>query len=246
MNPLPFRKRLFLILAFSMVPLCGEGALVLNQVGDTGAYNFATMPGFAPSQIFTDFPAFDCAVLEDFNARGSELKISHVSVLFRAESGYTSFEAVQGYAVNFFSDAALAAGGLTGDVASLVIVAGSGAAVTQVADGSGAHEYGLVDLEMAISLPAAGQYWIGVSPIASSTTVGQFFVQSSNESLPAPANAMLANPGLGFGGGALAPLANHYAYSVTAVPEPGAVLLGMVALCGCVCSRRIARGQRRS
>ncbi len=58
-------------------------------------------------------------------------------------------------------------------MASVVIPAGSGAAVTQIIDATGPYEYGLVSLNVDIPLPSAGNYWVGVSP--KSTVSNEYF-----------------------------------------------------------------------
>ena len=151
----------------------------MDQIGDVGDYIFNDAPGPAPSQIFTDFPEYNCTVLEDFTVSSLQLRITQVSVLFRAQGGFIGFQDVQGYYLNFFNDVNLAASGLAGDAGSTVVPVGSGASVTQVIDAEGDHEYGLVSLNVDIPLPSAGNYWVGVSPVSASSTTGQFFLQLS-------------------------------------------------------------------
>ena len=226
-----------------------EGAVVMNQIGNAAAYDFTAGSLPSPSQIFTDFANFDCAVLEDFTVDSSELGIGQVSGLFKAEGGFASFQDVDGFELNIFSDVNLAATSLTGNIASLVLVAGSGASVVQVIDSSGNGEYGLVNLNVNILLPSAGTYWLAISPKSLNAT-GQFLIPNggaSGDVTPGNANAMFANPGLGFGLGALSPLNLDYAYSVTAVPEPGSVGLWFSAGLGlCVRRRRGGRPSHRS
>jgi hypothetical protein len=237
------RNRLSILSAWLLAADC-HGATILNQVGDAGTYDFGSLPNPTPSQIFTDFPDFNCMVLEDFTCTGSELEITSVEALFRADGGFAAFQEVQGFMVNVFSDSALLAGTLAGDIASLTMIAGLGVSVTQVLDGSGNHEYGLVNLDLNLSLPSPGKYWIGVSPIASSAVAGQFFMQPSNATIPQAANARFANPAQGFGGDALSVLGSHFAYSVTAVPEPAFTFPSALILCACLCSRQAARKRR--
>ena len=70
--------------------LPGSAAVLLNQIGDVNAYLFDSSPGPTPSQIFTDFPSYDCTVLEDFTLTATQLRITQVSVLFRAQGGFIS------------------------------------------------------------------------------------------------------------------------------------------------------------
>jgi len=224
-------------------PLTGSAAVVLNQIGDVNAYLFDASPGPTPSQIFTDFPSYDCTVLEDFTLTASELRITRVSVLFRAQGGFVSFGDIQGYYLNFFSDPGLAAVTLTGDVASLEIAPGSGATVTQVIDSSGPYEYGLVTLDVDIPMPSAGNYWVGVSPKAAVAT-GQFLLMNNGavgDVTAGNSNGKLANPGLGFGVGALTSTNLDYAVSIIGVPEPAGFPLWIIGACGWLFRRRRVR-----
>lgn len=215
-----------------------QAAVVLNQVGDVALYDFELLPPPTPSQIFTDFPDFSCTVLEDFTVNSSGLRVIQVSVLFRAQAGFVAFQDVQGYQLSFFSDVNLATAALTGDAGYALVPPGPAASVTQIVDLSGNHEYGLVVLDVDVVLPSAGTYWVGVSPIAASSVAGQFFVQTSNQGITGDANARLANPGLGLGAGALSTPGSHYAYAVTAVPEPGVLSLGAFGAVGWLFLRR--------
>ena len=239
----------------AMVLVCGAGlagraggTVVLNQIGDANAYNFEAPAGATPSQIFTGYGStdYDCTVLEDFTVT-TGMKLTLVSALFRASAGYLSFQNLEGYYLNVFSDAKLAtaAGTLTGDVASVHLVAGSGAAVTvgEIIDPGGNNQYGLVRMNVDIPLPA-GTYWVGVS-LKSAVTTDQFSLMHSGATgtdvTPGNANGKLANPGQGLGGGALTPMGFDYAYSVTVVPEPSAIMLGMLGGCGWLCRRQRVR-----
>ena len=206
-------------------PQGATGAVVFDQIGGLSPIDSSLLPPPSPSQIFTDFPDFNCTVLEDFSVTSGELRITQVSVLFRAQEGFLKFQDIQSYYLNFFSDVELAGSGLAGDVRSVSIPAGASASVTQVTDTSGAHEFGLVVLDVDVPLPSAGNYWVGVSPVAANSVAGQFFVQTTTTGTSGPANARLANPGLGLGAGALSIPGNHYAYAVAAVPEPGVLSL---------------------
>lgn len=218
-----------------------QGAFVLDQIGEVSLYNLNPATDPTPSQIYTDFPDFSSAVLEDFTVASDELEITQVSALFRAQAGFDKFESVSGYRLNFFSDPGLAAASLAGDVASFLVVAGSGALVTQVTDGGGLHEYGLVSLNVDFELPAAGQYWVSVSPESASAVTGQFFLMNQGASgpvTPGGLNARLANPGDGFELGALTVLNLDHAYSVSVVPEPAGVIMVMLGGLGMVIRRK--------
>jgi hypothetical protein len=241
MTPFPLSR--FRVIA--LAPIFGlfsvphsQAAVVLNQIGDPALYEFALLPPPSPSQIFTDFPAFNCTVLENFTVSSSELRVTQVSVLFRAQGGFISFQDVQGYQLNFFSDVNLAASTLVGDAGSIQIPAGPEVKVTQITDSSNTHEYGLVVLNVDVALPSAGNYWVGVSPVAASTVAGQFFVQTTTHGTSGSANARLANPEQGLGAGTLSTPGNHYAYSVTVIPEPGTLALWIIGSFGWLARRR--------
>ncbi len=221
-----------LVLAITASVGLSDGAFVLDQIGSVYDYDPGAGPGSTPSQVFTDFPDFSCMVLEDFTVTADELQITSVSALFRAQGGFAGFQQVDGYSLSIFSDPALAATGLSGDVANLLVVAGSG--VLELVDDSTQFEYGLVSLDVSIFLPAAGQYWFGVSPVSASSVSGQFFLQNSGASggIPGNQDARFANPGDGFGLGSFSTSDLDYAYSVTAVPEPVTATLALLSGCG--------------
>lgn len=221
---------LCLLVGLASVPL-SHAAVVLDQIGDPSLYDFTQLPPPTPSQVFSDFPDFDCVVLEDFTVTTSELRVTAVAVLIRAQGGFLSFQNVQAYQLSIFNNVNLAASTLIGDAGYALVPAGPGVAVTQVTDPSGTHEYGLVVLNVDIALPSAGNYWVGVSPVAASTVAGQFFVQTTDQGTSGAANGRLANPGLDLGVGALSTPGNHYAYSVTVVPEPATLTLWVIGSC---------------
>jgi hypothetical protein len=217
-----------------------NGAFVLDQIGIVGLYDFDTGADPTPSQVYTDFPDFSSAVLEDFTVTSSQLEITNVSGLFRAQGGFDKFTLVSGYALNIFSDPTLAANSLSGDVASLFVIAGSGASVTEV-EGGAIYEFGLVSLDVSIALPQADDYWVSISPVSAFSVSGQFLLLNNGASgavTPGGANARLANPGEGFGLGALSIVNQDYAYSLTAVPEPTIASLAIVSSLALVSRRK--------
>jgi len=201
---------------------CADAAanIVLDQIGDLAAFDSSLLPSPSPSQIFTDFPEFNCSVLEDFTVTGGDFRIERVSVLLKAQAGFVMFQEIEGYQVNFFTDVSLAATTLTGDASSIVVQADD-ARVTPVDDAGGEDGYGRVDLDIDVELPGPGSYWVGVSPIAANSVAGQFFVQATTHGDAGEPNARLANPDGGHGVGPLSIPGHHFAYAVQAVPEPG-------------------------
>jgi hypothetical protein len=217
------------------LPESAAGAVVMDQIGQVNAYGYGVSPTI--SQIFTDFTGYDCMGIDDFTVSGSELRITHVSALVQAGGGFAGFQNVTGYQLSIFSSPAEAAASLTGNVANLLLVAGSGASVTQINGG----DVGLVDLVVDILLPAAGTYWVGISPVAADYLAGRFYLQydgTQGAATPGNDNGRFASPDDGFGTGTMLPMTVDFAYAVTAVPEPAASLLGILGGCGWLCRRR--------
>lgn len=200
-------------------------SVVLNPVADFSPEEL-TASSVTPSQFYTDFPDYDCTVLESFTVSSAELRLIEISAIFRAQGGFESFRNVEGYALNFFSDPGLAVFSLTGDVASLHIVSGPGVSVTEVVEADPDHDYGLIRMSVEISLASEGTYWMGLSPISSLSATGQF-VLVGRPVAEGGSPSYFANPGEGFGLGPLSPLDTTHAYALAAVPEPSSV--GLVA-----------------
>jgi len=215
------------------LPVSAPAAVVLDQIGgltSADSFDFSSLPGPSPSQFFSDFPDSNVTVLENFTVTSTQLTITSVSVVFRALGGFQDFSNLEGYAVNVFSAPTVASNTLAGDVTGSLVPAGSSATVVSpIIDTSGQHEYGLVSLAAAFTLPSAGEYWFGVSAVGDHTTIGQFMVSASPIPPGTPADARLANPGEGFGVGPLSFTGNHHAYSLTAVPEPAGTTLCVLA-----------------
>ena len=203
-----------------------RAGVVIDQIGTLASYNLqaSTLP--MPSQIDADFPSYSGVVIDDFAVISSELRITGVSALFQADAGFSGFSGVSGYAVNFYSSPAHAAANLTGDIGSVVVSSGV-ATLTQTTRAGSSLGYGLVSLPVDLQLPAAGTYWIGVSPVAASSLNGVFRMMDSGATGPSPggSNGKFANPGEGYGVGSLMSTDVNYAYSVIAVPEPGLISL---------------------
>lgn len=207
-----------------------RAGVVIDQIGTLASYDFQASTSPMPSQIATDFPSYSCVVIDDFAVVGTELRITGVSALFQADAGFAGFEGVSGYQLNFYSSPAHAAGNLTGDIGSVLVASGV-ATLTQTTRPGSSLGYGLVSLPVDVQLPAAGTYWVGVSPVSASSVTGVFRLMDSGASglvTPGGSNGKFANPGEGFGAGSLLPTNVNYAYSVTAVPEPAGTLLGIL------------------
>jgi len=216
------------LVCVSLTNLRTQAATVIDHIGPlatAASYDFSTLPEPATSQIFPEFPDFSTAVLENFTVTSSQLNVVGAGALFRALGGFGDFWNVDGFLLNIYSDVNLAAAGLMGDVASLTTLNGTNLTITEIHDTSGLHAYGLLRFTLDVSLPQSGEYWLGVSPVSTADTLGQFMLLVSPVADLGVPDARLANPGGGFGQGSLGLTGNHHAISVTAVPEPGTALL---------------------
>jgi hypothetical protein len=241
--------RLLKVIGAGLALICSSpetcpAAVVLDQIGDLSGFDSSLLPPASPSQVYPDLVDFDTAVLEDFEVTANQLEIREISVLLRAQLGFTSFQDVTGYLLNIFSfnQINLAGAALVGDVTSLTLVPGSGVSLTQITDQSGSHEFGLLKLDLNVVLPSAGRYWLGVSPVAAyGGEERQFFVQAAPAGV-GPGDAKIANPGEGLGAGALFSPGNNFAYAVTAVPEPASIAFGFLGF-GWFLTRRRRNGR---
>ena len=223
---------------FVMLAPCSEAAIVLDHIHHSSGDDFSLLPSPLPSQVFTDNSDYNSMVLEDFIVSESELKITRVSGFFKALAGFSSFQMIAAYQVSIFNDVGLAAGTLSGNIADL-LAAVSMITVSQVFDGSGSFEYGAVSIDIDVTLPSSGRYWLGIAPVADSAT--QFFLERAVPADSGGQNAYFANPGEGFGLTALSNIGYDAAYSVVVVPESSTVLY-FVALPWIVCFQRRRTG----
>jgi hypothetical protein len=219
---------------FLLAPSQGYAVLVLNHIHHVSGSNLSLLPNPAPSQIFPDAPLSNSLVIEDFTVTGADLRITRVSGLFRALAGFTSFQDVINYKI-IFDNSGTVSPTLAGNVANLTISPGVGVTVTQLLDGTTAYQYGRVDIDLDVLLPSAGQYWIGIAPIADSQK--QFFLMSATPPISGGQNARFVNPGEGFLQGPVVNLGHDAAYAVTAVPEPGALPLWLMGAACCLSKR---------
>lgn len=246
--------KLGLLLNGVLLALCLHGgsvthaAVVMDQIGVASSYvhDAEAFPPYAVSQFNeAGLEDFNALALDDFTLGSAGWQITGVEGLFQAAKGFSAFSTVAGYQVNIFSSVTLAASGLQGDVASLLVSAGSGASVSQINGG----DLGLVSLELNLNLPNAGTYWIAIAPVVTnSEESGTFYLQSGGAQgaiSPGNQNGHFANPGEGHGEGALTSAVLDYAYRVTAVPEPAGSALAAIAA-GMALLRRGRRSALRS
>ena len=203
------------LMATAAVPL--QGGVVLDQIGNEWTFDLGATGSPNASQFFTDFAGFDAMAIDDFSVGSEQLRVVSVTSLFQAAEGTSRFAALDGYQVSIFSDPAIAAGNLDGDIASIFVGNGS-ASLDLLGDGV----TGLVSLDLDLQLPSEGTYWLGVSPVSALGVTGQFFIHNNGADSPAPGNenGMFANPGGAFGAGSLSDTQLDFAYRVRAVPEP--------------------------
>jgi len=222
-----------------------NAATVIDQLGPlttATSFNFSTLPDPTLSQIFSDFGDYSTVVLENFTLALPHTNITEVAVVFRAVGGFDDFSNVDGFLLNIYSDLNLAAASLSGDVASITATLGANLTITEIVDTSDpnifeTYDYGLLRFTLDLNLAAAGEYWIGVSPIGN-TALGQFMLVASPVSGLGMPDAQLANPGEGHEIGSLSQTGNHHAISVTAIPEPGSASLLMLTGLSLVFMRR--------
>ncbi len=225
----------FLLILFTVSS--AYAASVINQIHHVSADDLSILPNPFPSQIFSDFPLSSSMVLEDFAVTNAELKITKVSALFRAINGFDSFQDVTSIHVSVFDDLTLASTTLEGNIANEQLSLAEAILITKVVDGSGTYEYGRVDIEIVITLPTPGKYWIGIAPEATSDK--QFFLQSATPAVSGGQNAQFANPGGGFAVDPLLNVGHDASYAITAVPEPSSLTYSIVfSLSLCLYRRR--------
>jgi len=215
-----------------------QGVTLIDQIGDPTTFELADSVFPNVSQIFSDFPAFDSLVLEDFEIDGEDLTVRSVQVLFFAQNGFASFDLVSEYRLGFFDDPSLASDSLLGNVASVSLPSLSEQViVSRVGEGAS----GLVTLLGEWELPESGQYWVGVAPVAANSVAGQFFLANGGEgAMAGGANGIFVNPDEGFGQGTSQDVATDFAVLVSTerIPEPNTVVfVSFFAALG-LCSRR--------
>lgn len=223
-----------------------QAAVALDLIGNVDAYEFANLSIPLPSQVYPDFPANNCTVIEDFTAIGDPPRISTVQLLLFAQTGFVSFSKIDGYHINIYTSPTTAATGFQGDILSAFFPS-SAASVTPVSDPASGDEYGLVSLPVELQLPAAGTFWIGISPQASYSTGGDFRLAAANSTgttnSAGTANAIFTNPGGGFGIPGNSIQQDHaVAIAISVVPEPAAPALLLLAAGACCLSRKRGRG----
>lgn len=223
----------FLIGLFGMaVSPLAHAAVTMQQIGDANAYDIGTGSNTALSQIFNGTAADDSTmVIDDFTVTAEELRITTLFALYHAPASFSQFANLDGFAFTIFSSPHEAATNLFGGIHSQIMQLGSGASITQVLASTGDF-YALLQLDVDVTLPSAGTYWLGVAAVSATgnnETVRLLHSGSTTPATPGGANAKSANPADSFGTGTLSDLNVDAAYALTMIPEPSSTCL---ILCG--------------
>ena len=211
----------------------------MDQIGSSAS--FFTGDNAYTSQVFSDYPTYSIAAIDDFTI-SSGVDVTSVSAAMLGFDGFTSYSNITGYGVEIYSSAAAATSSLTGDVAHASLGA---AKATVTMPFSGDAESALVSLPVNFVL-APGTYYVAViaaMPFADGE-VGVYGSTGLTGSNPGGVNGFQTNPGGGFGltGNTQADDADM-AYRITgqAVPEPSTwALVAMAAVGGVYVLRRRA------
>ncbi|HMO14939.1 MAG TPA: PEP-CTERM sorting domain-containing protein [Pirellulaceae bacterium] len=222
------------------------GSALLDQISAwQGSHQSTPAPNPIPelltngsaSQIFEPAnAAFHVFALDDFFYNGTDLLTRFDFAGFR-NSGTPWDAAITGFRIAIFDDPANVGGTTFSNALYDQTFATNGYSYGEPSGiqglaNSGYFEFNLGGVQLA---GGAGTRWIGVAPIMDFAGNGQTFIYQSNYlgGSPNGFNGLLANPGGGFGQGAVIPLNANLAYRLwgTPIPEPsGALLLGMLAV----------------
>jgi len=189
------------------------GTVMIDQIGpDDGS---GIDGGITGCQDFESaYDIYDIATLDNFTAAGGE-NIATVEMCLNGWNGFVDPSSVMGYTANLYSDPAVAAGDLMGDIGSSYADA---ADTTQSATWTGA---GYVISMPSVMVAAAGTNWVSMIPTNDFATGGQTGVAGSV--IGDGTLGWQANPGGGFGmPGNMQEMAGEAAYRVSdgAPPDP--------------------------
>ena len=216
-------------------------ALLLGMTGLAGAAEWPLLDQLGPdpnsiagrgvwaSQRFeTSFAQYDIGVLDDFVVPPPGAQLATVEAVLGFWGGTGNFVNIQSYAVEVYSSVAAAARNLRGDVASFETATYANLVQPW---GAGGYRQGKVTLDVAPGqmVLQPGRYWLAVIPRMVFSPQGQCGVSGS---WLGDLNAAQANPGGAFGfpnGYQYITPPENAAFRISAVPEPGALALLVLA-----------------
>jgi hypothetical protein len=224
-----------------------HAAIIMDQIGTVPS--FITGQNADTSDVFeSSFAADDVAVVDDFTVSGPTLLTRVFAVTDGFGANFTSYSNVSGWGIEIYSSLAAASTSLAGDVYSRTF-GPSAAAVNLTTPFGGNSSSALLNVSTAITLPAAGTYYLAVIADNSFTNNGEIGIYATTGvtgSAPGGLNAYQVNPKGGFG------FANNenplgldaaYAISGVSVPEPTTAMT-VAAAAGALGLSRRSRNRR--
>ena len=195
--------------AMALIPAARASAdVILNQLPAN-----VTAQNANASQIFeAEYAGYNAAVVDDFTITGTT-DITSVSAALLGYSGFSTYGNITSYTVQVYNSQAAAVANLTGNIASINVLA-SGVSLTTPY--SAAYS-ALADIPLNLLL-GAGTYYFAVTPNLNYSPGGQIGVVNEGTG-----NSFQTNPGGAFNlTGNISQLGTNADYEVqgTAVPEP--------------------------